>query len=189
MQGAASIDQNAVMSMPATDLITLGSITSVYGVRGWVKVYSHTEPMEGILDYQDWILVRDGDRRRVRVDRGKSHGKGMIAHLEGVDNRTQAEALAGYDITVPRSELPELPEGEYYWWQLEGLQVCNLDGVDLGQVSHLISAGSANDVLVVHSTRADDNRTERLIPWVWDEAIQAVDLDAGRITVDWDPDF
>ncbi|TGG95870.1 ribosome maturation factor RimM [Natronospirillum operosum] len=177
------------MTAQPSELITLGKITSVYGVRGWVKVYSYTDPMDRILDYQEWLLSRNGEQMKVVVDRGKSHGKGMIAHLQGVDDRNAAEALAGYEIAVPRSELPELPEGEYYWWQLEGMQVYTLKGVDLGRVSHLISAGSANDVLVVHSTRADDNQSERLIPWIWDEVIQAVDPDARRITVDWDPDF
>ncbi|MCH8552962.1 MAG: ribosome maturation factor RimM [Natronospirillum sp.] len=177
------------MSESASELITLGKITSVYGVRGWVKVYSYTDPMDGILAYQDWVLRRNGEQRQVRVERGKSHGKGMIAHLEGVDDRLEAEQLAGYEIAVARSSLPELPEGEYYWWQLEGLQVDTVEGLELGKVSHLISAGSANDVLVVTSTRADDDKAERLIPWLWEEVVKSVDLDAKRITVDWDPDF
>lgn len=172
-----------------TDLITLGKITSVYGVRGWVKVYSYTDPMDQILDYESWILHRNGEERRVNVDRGKSHGKGMIAHLQGVENREDAELLAGFEIHIERSQLPELPEGEYYWWQLEGMTVKTVNGVNLGKVSHLISAGSANDVLVVHSTEHGDSQSERLIPYVWGEAIKAVDVAQSCITVDWDPDF
>ncbi len=177
------------MHTPTTELITLGKITSVYGVRGWVKIYSYTEPMDQILDYEVWTLRKANDERRVVVDRGKSHGKGMIAHLQGVDDRNAAEALAGYEIAIHRSELPELPEGEYYWWQLEGMTVKTVEGRDLGQVSHLISAGSANDVLVVHSTQADDSSQERLIPYVWEEVVKSVDLEQSCIRVDWDPEF
>lgn len=177
------------MQKSATDLITLGKITSVYGVRGWVKVYSFTDPMDQILDYERWVLRKDGVDQIMTVDRGKSHGKGMIAHLQGVDDREGAEALAGYEILIQRSELPDLPEGEYYWWQLEGLKVITVTGVDLGRVDHLISAGKANDVLVVNSTDPADAQSERLIPYLWDEVIKAVNLEQECITVDWDPEF
>lgn len=177
------------MQKSATDLITLGKITSVYGVRGWVKVYSFTDPMDQILDYERWVLRRDGVDRIMTVDRGKSHGKGMIAHLQGVDDREGAEALAGYEILIQRSELPDLPAGEYYWWQLEGLKVITITGVSLGEVDHLISAGKANDVLVVNSTDPADTQSERLIPYLWDEVIKEVNLEQECITVDWDPEF
>lgn len=171
-----------------TDLITLGTITSVYGVKGWVKIFSYTDPMDQILDYGEWVLVRDGDSRPVRADKGKSHGKGMIAHIAGVDDREEAEKLAGYEIRVSRSQLPDLPEGQFYWWQLEGCQVRNLDGVSLGEVSHMISAGSANDVMVVHD-RDTAGQGERLIPFVPEVVVQDVDLGAARIVVDWQPDY
>lgn len=171
----------------ASALITLGKITSVYGVKGWVKVFSHTEPMDQILDYTDWVLERDGERQAVRAEKGKSHGKGMIAHIAGVDTREAAEQLAGYEIRVRREQLPDLPEGQYYWWQLEGCQVQNLSGESLGKVSHLISAGGANDVLVVADPAAEQG--ERLIPFVPDVVVHQVDLDAAMIRVDWQPEF
>ncbi|MEX0584630.1 MAG: ribosome maturation factor RimM [Natronospirillum sp.] len=177
------------MQTSDTDLITLGKITSVYGVRGWVKVYSYTDPMDQILDYERWVLRKDGADRIMTVERGKSHGKGMIAHLQGVEDREGAEALAGYEILVQRSELPSLPEGEFYWSQLEGLKVITVAGVDLGVVDHLISAGKANDVLVVNSTDSADAQSERLIPYLWDDVIKQVDLEQQCITVDWDPEF
>ncbi len=170
-------------------LITLGKITSVYGVKGWLKIFSYTDPMDQILDYPEWTLTRDGEVKTVRADKGKSHGKGMIAHLEGVNDRATAETFAGFEIRVERAQLPELAEGEYYWWQLEGCSVINTEGRDLGRVSHLISAGGANDVMIVHSTDPQDSQHERLIPYVPGVSVESVDLDAERITVDWDPDF
>ncbi|MFC3852806.1 ribosome maturation factor RimM [Salinispirillum marinum] len=177
------------MQHKPTDLITLGKITSVYGVRGWVKIFSHTDPMDQILDYERWFIERDGERRWVNVDRGKSHGKGMIAHIQGVDDRAGAEALAGFEIKIERSMLPKLDDGDYYWWQLEGLAVETVDGVALGRVHHMMSAGRANDVMVVQSERPDDSQQERLIPYLWEQVVKSVDLDRGMITVDWDPEF
>ena len=86
------------------------------------------------------------------------------------------------EIAVPREQLPELAENEYYWSDLQGLTVVNLDGIELGEVSHLFETG-ANPVVVVKGER------ERLIPYIWGQAIRDVDLQAGRMIVDWDPDF
>jgi 16S rRNA processing protein RimM len=83
---------------------------------------------------------------------------------------------------VPRSALPPPKEGEYYWVDLEGLRVVNVEGIDFGTVSHLFSTG-ANDVLVVQGER------ERMLPFVQPDVIRSVDFESGTITVDWDADF
>ena len=171
------------------ELLTLGQLTSVYGIQGWLKVFSYTDPMTGILNYPEWILEQDDQQQTVTVVQGRQQGKGLVVRLQGVADRTSAEALKGVWVKVPKTALPALPQGDYYWWQLEGLRVQTQTGVELGVVSHLISTGGANDVLVVRATRADDPQTERLLPWLMDRVILEVDIDSGQIVVDWDPDF
>ncbi len=175
--------------MSKQDLITLGKITTAYGVHGWVKVYSYTQPMDAILEYSPWVLGLDSGQKVVKVVRGRSHGDGMVAYLEGVDNRDAALALRGCDILVAKSALPSLPEGEYYWHQLTGLRVINLQGQDLGRVIDLMSAGSANDVLIVRGDEQSVDQEERLIPYVMDRYVHRVDLEAGQIHLDWLPEY
>src|SRR5262249_1882882 len=124
-----------------------------------------------------------GAETEIAGARGREHGKGLIAALPQVEDRDAAMALVGAEIWVRRSALPRAKRGEYYWVDLEGLDVVCADGVGLGKVSHLFSTG-ANDVLVVR-----DGERERLIPFVLGQFVQDVDLDSARITVDWDPDF
>ncbi len=163
-------------------MILMGRVSGLFGVKGWLKIYSHAAPREGILDYKVWYLMRDGDWQPFRVAAGQRQGKGVVVHLEGYDDRDQAADLLGSDIAIRREQLPGLAEGEFYWSDLEGLRVVNLQGIELGVVSHLFETG-ANDVLVVKGER------ERLIPYTQGMAVKSVDLQEGRITVDWDPDF
>ncbi|AMX04093.1 ribosome maturation factor RimM [Microbulbifer thermotolerans] len=169
------------------DLVTVGRITAVYGVRGWVKVHSYTEPMDNILQFEQWWLRKPHGWEKVEVDRGKRHGKGLIVHIKGVDDRDLAGQFCQRDIAVGRNLMPPLEEGEYYWHQLEGLRVVsrfNGGDYDLGTVVRLMETG-ANDVLVV---RGQDKR-ERLIPYLPGDYISDIDLASGVITVDWDPEF
>lgn len=170
------------------DYVVLGKISSVYGIKGWVKVYSYTEPMDRILEYGNWTLKKANQLILVEVDKGRSHGKGMVAHLKGVDDRDVAQQYSGYDICVPQDRLPELPEGEYYWYELEGLAVVTTKDVRLGKVDYMMSAGTSNDVLVVKGDQQSVDRRERLIPYV-DQFVLDVSLEAGRVLVDWDPEF
>jgi 16S rRNA processing protein RimM len=165
---------------PAAQRVVLGRVTGVFGVRGWVKVYSETVPREGILRYSPWLIGDSG--RTLRVLEGRVQGKGVVARVEGCEDRDQAAALIDQEIAVTRDRLPRPGADEFYWIDLEGLQVATLDGVKLGQVSHLFATG-ANDVLVVVGER------ERLLPFVWNDVIRSVDFDQGLIQVDWDPDF
>ncbi|MBZ9558210.1 MULTISPECIES: ribosome maturation factor RimM [Modicisalibacter] len=170
------------------DYVVLGKLTSPHGVRGWLKVYSYTDPMEGILDYPEWVLVQHGSQRVYRVAEGRRQGKGLVAGLEGVTSREQAEQLAGAEILLAKAHLPPLESGDFYWHQLEGLRVVTLEGVDLGYVDYLFETG-ANDVLVVRGDAESLDEKERLLPFLPDEVIREADLDAGRLTVDWDPEF
>lgn len=171
----------------ADDMIVLGHISGLFGVQGWVKIYSHTDPRDNILGYSPWYLWMQGEWLPFSVIKGKQHGKSLIAHLEQCPDRDSAATLVGKEIAIPRRQLPTLEEGEYYWSELQGLRVINEDDVDLGTVSHLLETG-ANDVLVVEQREAGDKQ-ERLIPYIRDQVIKKVDLDAGVIRVDWDADF
>lgn len=170
------------------DYVVLGKLTSPYGVKGWLKVYSYTSPMEGILDYAEWVIQRHEERAARRLVQGRRQGKGLVASLEGVNTREQAEQLAGAEILLPKGALPELEAGDYYWHQLEGLRVVTLTGVDLGRVDYLFETG-ANDVLVVKGDARSVDDRERLLPFLPDEVIRDTDLAAGTLTVDWDPEF
>ena len=160
----------------------MGRVSGLFGVRGWVKVYSDTSPREGILGYSPWYLKRDGEWRAYRPQAGRRQGKAVVAQLEGIDDRDLAAVLVGCEIAVRRDQLPVLPAGEHYWSDLQGMRVETLDGVELGRVSHLFETG-ANDVLVVKGER------ERLIPYLVGQVILEVDPQAGLIRVDWDPEF
>ena len=169
--------------MPQTDddLITVGHILGAHGVRGQVKVYSLTEPRENIVDFSPWIIDQGASRSQLEVT-GKRQGKNVLAELHGISTRDQAEALTGAMILIRRHQLPQLEEGEFYWSQITGLQVINLQGLELGRVDHLIETG-ANDVLVVQGER------ERLIPYVMDDVVKSIDLEQQKIVVDWQEDY
>jgi 16S rRNA processing protein RimM len=164
--------------------LLLGRIVGLFGVDGWVKVESYTEPRNRLFRYRPWLLKRvDGGETESSGVRGREHGKGLVAKLPDVDDRDAAAALVGTEIWIPRSALPKPKRGEYYWADLEGLDAVTVEGVGLGRVSHLFATG-ANDVLVVR-----DGERERLIPFVLERFVKEVDLDARRIVVDWDPEF
>jgi 16S rRNA processing protein RimM len=168
--------------MSDKEMIIMGRVSGLFGVRGWVKIHSYTVPREGILGYKAWQLKHHGEWRHHKVVAGHPQGKGIVARLEGYDDRDRAAELINSDIAVSREQLPPLSANEYYWVDLEGLRVLTLEGVELGVVSHLFETG-ANDVLVVKGDR------ERLIPYTLGQAVRKVDLDAGHMVVDWDPDF
>lgn len=163
------------------DLIEIGHVLGVHGLRGQLRVYSLTDPRENIVRYSPWVLEHRGQRHELKVS-GSRVGKHVVAQLEGVTDRSQAEEWIGARIHIRRDQLPQLPGGEYYWSQLVGLEVSNLQDVVFGCVDHLIETG-ANDVLVVKGDR------ERLVPWLPGTVIREVDLKQGRIRVDWDADF
>ncbi len=161
--------------------VELGRISGVFGIRGWVKVYSFTRPREGILSYRRWFVGAPGDRRPVEVCEGRSHRGGVIARLSGCDDRDAAEALVNSEIAVRREALAANAQDEYYWRDLIGLKVFNLAGIDLGDVREIMETG-ANDVLVVSGDR------ERLVPFAG-EVVRKVDPETGRIIVDWEEDY
>ena len=161
--------------------VTLGKIVGVFGVKGWVKVFSETRPREQIFKYTPWLLVLNGDEFEVEVLEGRQQGKGLIASLKGYTDCEEARKLIGSEILVSQESLPTTEENEYYWSQLTGLNVVNLQGIELGKVVNLFETG-ANHVPVVKGEK------ERLIRFT-EFAVIDVDIDRNNIVVDWDEDF
>ena len=161
--------------------IVLGRVNGVFGTRGWLKIYSYTRPRENILAYPVWMLSSNQDWRSFTVLDHRPQGAGLVASLEGISDRDAAAAHIGDEIAIARDALPENSAGEYYWVDLVGIEVVNVQGISLGKVSRLIATG-ANDVLVV------DGHKERLIPYVKGHHVIDVDLERRRMRVDWHPD-
>lgn len=163
--------------------VTLGRISGLHGVQGWVKIYSDTQPRENILTYKPLYLMQNGQWVEWQLKQGRLQGKTVVAKPIACNDRESARALMGLDIAVKRSQLSQsMDTGEYYWVDLEGLTVINREGVALGQVDYLFETGS-NDVLVVKGER------ERMIPYIFQQVVLDVDLKKGQMLVDWDADF
>ena len=171
----------------ADDLIVVGKIFSVHGVRGEVKVFSFTDPIDNLLQYRHWTLRREGVVKQVELVKGRSGQKDLVAKLKGLDDRDEARLLSGYEICISRSLLPNLTDGDYYWYQLVGLSVINQDGHLFGKVDHLLETG-ANDVMVVKPCAGSLDDRERLLPYTG-QCVLAIDLAAGEMRVEWDADF
>lgn len=176
----------------SADLAVVGKITSVFGVKGWVKIHSYTEPMENLLGYSNCYLQRNGEWQLLVFEEVKYHGKGLVGLIKGVNDRELARLYCQCDIAVLKADMPELDNDDFYWHQLEGLEVIAMSTDSppllLGKVDHVMETG-ANDVLVVRPSKGSIDQRERLIPWIPEQVIQQVDLDAGTISVDWDPEF
>ena len=162
--------------------IVLGKINGFYGVKGWVKIYSYTDPRQQIFTYPCWHIKVNEEWVKCEVAEWLERGKNLLARLSDYTNRDQATELLSVDIVIDRSELPESGAGGYYWTDLVGIEVFTEQKVYLGVIDHLFST-AANDVIVVRGER------ERLIPWLREEVITEVNLKEGRLIVNWDPDF
>ncbi len=168
--------------MSTNHWVDIGKVTGVIGLKGWVKVFSYATPRERILDYSSWFLCSQNNHVRYDVVDGARHGKNVIAKLATVDDRENAAKLIGIRVVISRDQFEPLAQGEYYWFDLVGLTVITVANEPLGTVDYLIETG-ANDALVIKGER------ERLIPFVRGRFIKEVDLEGGKIIVNWDPDF
>jgi 16S rRNA processing protein RimM len=162
-------------------MVVMGRVVAPFAVKGWIRVQPFTQLPAGLLDYPVWWLGRDGAWIERALQEGAVHGKSVVAKLAGCDEREAAAALQGLEVAVPREQLPRSQPGEYYWSDLLGLEVRNLQEQTLGRVERLLESG-ANQVLVVQGDR------ERLIPYVA-AIVVAVDLAQREIVVDWGLDF
>lgn len=170
------------MSAKPQKWVTLGRVSGVFGIKGWVRVQSYTEPRDNIVNFGVWTLRRQASLRVFELESGQGHSGNVVAKLRGIDDRDAAREWLGADIVVERAQLPPVESGEFYWTDLEGLEVRNTAGDVLGRVERLLATGG-NDVLVL------GGEPERLIPFILDTVIKRVDLDERQIVVDWSLDY
>lgn len=161
--------------------VIVGRLASVYGVRGWMRVDSFTEPRQQIFDYAEWWLQYQGVWQTVIINEHKQLGQRFIVRLADCVSPEQARCYTNCLIAVSRESLPVLAAEEFYWADLEGLRVVNQQGIILGHVDHILATGS-NDVFVLKGER------QRLLPYT-DEVVKTIDLVERLMVVDWDPDF
>lgn len=162
--------------------LIVGHISGVYGVKGFVRVFSETDPRAAIAEFPRLWVERAGRWERLAVETGRAHGRGVVLKFRGTADRDAAQGLVGCTLAIEREWLPPPGEGEFYWADLQGLRVETAEGQSLGRIKGFIETG-ANDVMVVQGER------ERLIPWVRGRYVTDVDLEAGCVRVDWDPEF
>ena len=167
--------------------VVVAKISTVYGVKGWVKIHAFTDPIDNFFGFSNLLLRRGKKWDEIEFDACRRHGKGIVAHIKGVDDRELAREYSGLELAVAADLLPALADDEYYWHQLVSLKVYAQEQL-LGAVDHLIETG-ANDVLVVKPCQGSIDQRERLIPYLPGDFVQNIDLHAGTMQVDWDPEF
>lgn len=163
-------------------LVTLGRVSGLFGVKGWLKVHSYTDPWESIVGFETWILRSGNEEQIFELEGGRKQGRTVTVKLKAIDDRDQARALIGAEIAVERNALAPCEPGEYYWIDLEGSTVVTAEGEPLGRLDYVFETGG-HDVMVVDGDR------QRLIPFVQDKVVREVRLEQRVIVVDWDPTF
>ena len=178
--------------LPA-DAVEVGRIADAWGVKGWFKVVPHSASPEALFSSRRWYL-QPTERGKaafagtalLRIREAKEHSDAIVALAHEVEGRDAAQALKGSRIFVPRSSFPTAAKDEYYWVDLLGLEVANREGIALGRVKDLLSTGP--QTVLVLEYEADGKPAERMIPFV-SAYVDTVDLEARKITVDWQPDY
>ncbi len=166
-----------------SDIVVIGRVGAPFGVRGWVHVHSFSLPSDNILKYQTWQLHIKNQWQAMTVLEAKAQGNGFVALIKGYETRELVAKLTNSDIGIPHTALPPLEPGEYYWADLIGLTVITEEDQVLGVVEGLMETGS-NDVLMVKGEKKD-----HLIPYIPDDYVLKIDIEAGLIRVSWDPEF
>lgn len=167
--------------------LVIGRFGKTNGLKGWLRLNSETQPASNILNYRPWLIESKGSDnykqyKELNLAGSTVQADSLLVHIEGFDNPEDAQTLVGKSVLTERTQLPELSAGEFYWADLEGLEVFTTAEESLGTVDYLIEAGAC-DVMVIKGSK------ERLIPFDQQSVVKTVDLQLGRIIVDWDVDF
>jgi 16S rRNA processing protein RimM len=165
------------MGDDASALIQLGFVGAPFGVRGWIKLRSHTDPPERLLEHRNLRIGQGSVWQSYRIEASGRSGGALTVKLSGVEDRDQAQALRGSQVCVPRSELPKRDDKDFYRADLIGCEVVNLEGAAMGTVRHFIET-PAQVLMVVCGVE------EFWIPAVA-RHLRRVDLEARRVIVDW----
>ena len=166
--------------------VELGKVVGIWGVKGWIKLHSYARNRADIANYPRWWLqakAGEGSPLEFQVLNCREQGQGIVAQLDGINDCDQAQALIGQVILIAEQDLAELPEAEFYWQQLIGLEASNLQGESMGKVESILETG-ANDVLVLNRD-GEAGVEEVLIPYV-PQVVKKIDLERGTMMVDWD---
>ena len=161
--------------------LLVGKINGFFGVLGWVKIFSYTNPRKNILEYQPWYFVDNETYKVIEITTGREQSKTIVAQVKGINNREEALQLIGKDLYINKEQLPELDNDAHYWYELTGFRVINKNEVDLGIVDYLVDTGS-NHVLVTKG------ETEHWIPYI-EPFLVSVNKHKKVISVDWDENF
>ena len=179
--------------------LLIGQINGLFGVQGWVKIFSHAHPRKNILSYQPWHIKVNGVWTTLEIVKGRVQAKTIVAQLKNVNDREVARDYIGTELYIEKAQLPELPEGEYYWDELTGLEVINCQGIVLGEIAYMVDTGS-NKVMVVNagieSSSSKDKKEspsrgdskEHWVPYI-EPFLISIDMDKRQILVDWDENF
>ena len=184
------------------DAVEVGRVLDAWGVKGWLKILPHSTDPEALFSAKSWFLQAPDVKFRpgfnafsgtvsIMVDEAKTHSDSVVAKVEGIDDRNDAEALRGCRIFLPRSGFPEASKDEYYWVDLIGLNVVNREGIALGCVRDLMATGPNSVICVEYQVAQEDGSgktEERLIPFV-SAYVDSVNTAGKLITVDWQPDY
>ena len=174
----------------ASELVVMGRIVAPYGVFGWLKVLPDTQMLDGLLDYKSWWIGRDDSWQEYNVAESKIHNDVLVIKLKGLDDRDAAFACKGKQVAIPRAWLPKAGHDEYYWSDLIGLTVKNLQEIEFGVITDVFATG-ANDVIEINGAKAPEKTSverERLLPFT-SQVIKRVDIDTKTMLVDWDAEF
>lgn len=174
------------MTAPATHVV-MARIGAPWGIKGWVKLFSFSQPPENLMDYLQYEVEGPQGLETIEFDEIKAHGPGFVGHIKGCDVREVAVRYTGLELLIEKQRLPALEEG-YYWHQLEGLRVQTEQGQDLGKVQYLMETG-ANDVLVVKGDGQSVDVKERLLPYVEGQVVKSIDLAKQLMIVAWDSEW
>jgi len=167
--------------IPSSKRLLVGTINGLFGVQGWVKIFSHTQPRKNILSYKPWHIQIDEQWQILEIVNGREQSKTIVAKIKDIDNREQARAMIGIDVYIEKSQLLKLKKGEHYWEDLIGLEVINRSNFVLGKVQNLMETG-VNYVLIVQGEK------EHWVPYI-EPFLCEVNIEKQQILVDWDEDF
>lgn len=168
--------------------VVMARVGKPHGIKGWLRLESFTSPADNLLQYHEFSARSGGQYQRLTVDEYRLQSGKLVGHFSGYDAPETARELTGLELLVDSAELPALDADEFYWHQLQGLTVVNLEQQKFGRVARLLETG-ANDVLVVKPDSDSIDDRERLIPYLPDRVIRKIDLQSATVTVDWQADY
>ena len=162
--------------------VIVGRFGRPHGIKGFVSVYSFTEPSDNILSYSDWHVSLNHSWQPIKILSVQIHNKTIVAQIEGYPERESVALLTNVEIAIRKEQLASLAPDEYYWHQLIGMKVINQQAQEFGLIIEIMPTGS-NDVLVVQGEK------RHLIPYLPGQFIIEINDKSQTMIVDWDMDF